>query len=304
MPKLIKPVAPLLEPRSHSAPSASEATPRRQQAGKAPQNTAKRAASRTAGSIAKAAGATAKAVPPGRVSQRPAPSKKPLPSRSKRSPRPDPLKPARIEAILRELAAAYPDAECALVHRTPWELLVATILSAQTTDVRVNMVTPRLFEVFPTPAAFVEASLPVVEEIIRPTGFFRTKAKSVTGAARRLVEEFGGEVPRTMEELLTVPGAARKTSNVVLGVAFGIAVGVVVDTHVLRLSRRLQLTTNDDPKKVEVDLMAILPQERWIAFSHEIIQHGRRICVARRPRCVDCTLERLCNSPDKTWASH
>lgn len=216
----------------------------------------------------------------------------------------NPVAPARVTAILDALGAAYPAAECALLHRSPWELLVATILSAQCTDARVNLVTPTLFRQFPTPAAFAEASLPAIEEIIRPTGFFHNKAKSISGAAKRLIAEFKGEVPRTMAQLLTVPGAARKTANVVLGVAFGLAEGVVVDTHVLRLSRRLELTVNDDPKKVEQDLIAILPRERWIAFSHEIIHHGRQVCIARKPRCMGCPLEKLCNSTDKTWTSH
>jgi endonuclease-3 len=225
-------------------------------------------------------------------------------SRKKAKPRRNPLEPERVKAILDGLATAYPEAECALLHRDPWELLVATILSAQCTDARVNMVTPALFHEFPTPAAFAEASLPAIEEKIRSTGFYHNKAKSISGAAKRLVSEFNGKVPETMAELLKLPGAARKTANVVLGVAFIKAEGVVVDTHVLRLSRRLELTANDDPKKVEVDLMAIIPRDRWIAFSHEMIQHGRQVCVARTPRCVECTLEKVCNSLDKTWSSH
>ena len=222
------------------------------------------------------------------------------PARDKR----DPLDSARIGTILEGLAAAYPNAECALKHYSPWELLVATILSAQCTDARVNLVTPALFHTFPTPDAFAEASLPAIEEKIRSTGFFHNKAKSISGAARRLVSEFKSEVPRTMEELLTLPGVARKTANVVLGVAFRLAVGVVVDTHVLRLSRRLELTTDTDPKKVEQDLMKIIPQDHWIAFSHEMIHHGRQICIARKPRCADCTIEPVCYSADKTWSSH
>ncbi len=213
------------------------------------------------------------------------------------------LAPERIAEILRRLAAAYPNAECALLHRNAWELLVATILSAQCTDARVNLVTPELFRKFPTPQAMAEASLPAIEEEIRSTGFYRNKAKSISGAAKRIVEEFQGKVPRTMAELLTVPGAARKTSNVVLGVAYGIAEGVVVDTHVLRLSKRLSLTRATEPKKVEQDLMRIVPQDHWIQFSHELIHHGRQVCIARKPRCVDCTLETLCHSGDKTWSS-
>jgi endonuclease-3 len=214
-----------------------------------------------------------------------------------------PLAPERIAAILEELRKAYPDVVCALHHRNAWELTVATILSAQCTDVRVNLVTPALFKAFPTPKAMAAASLPELEELIRTTGFFRNKAKSIQGAARRVVEKFGGEVPRTMEEILTLPGVARKTGNVVLGSFYGIAVGVVVDTHVLRLSRRLELTKETTPEKVERDLVKVIAQDRWIQFSHELIHHGRQVCVARKPKCVDCTLERLCNSSDKTWSS-
>ena len=181
---------------------------------------------------------------------------------------------------------------------------MATILSAQCTDVRVNLVTPALFKAFPTPKAMAAASLPELEELIRTTGFFRNKAKSIQGAARVVMEEFGGKVPQTMEEILRLPGVARKTGNVVLGSWFRIAVGVVVDTHVMRLSRRLELTRETAPEKVERDLMKIIPQDRWIDFSHELIHHGRQVCVARKPRCVDCTLEKLCNSADKTWSSH
>jgi endonuclease-3 len=214
------------------------------------------------------------------------------------------LAPARITDLLDRLARAYPNAECALVHRNPWELLVATILSAQCTDARVNIVTPELFRTFPTPAAMAEASLPALEELIRTTGFYHNKAKSISGAAKRITEHFGGEVPRTMAELITVPGAARKTANVVLGVAYGLAEGVVVDTHVQRLSNRLGLTTEDDPKKIEQDLMKRIPRERWIAFSHELIHHGRQICIARKPKCADCPLETTCWAPDKTYTSH
>jgi endonuclease-3 len=215
-----------------------------------------------------------------------------------------PTNPVRIAAILDALRKTYPKAKCALNHSSAWELLVATILSAQCTDVRVNLATPALFAAFPTPRAMADASLPELEELIRTTGFFRNKAKSIQGAARIVTEEFGGKVPRTMEEMLRIPGAARKTANVVLGSWFGIAVGVVVDTHVLRLSRRLQLTRETTPEKVEQDLMKVIPQAKWIDFSHEMIFHGRQICIARKPRCADCTLERLCNSADKTWSSH
>lgn len=214
------------------------------------------------------------------------------------------LAPARIDDLLQRLQTAYPNAECALTHRTAWELLVATILSAQCTDVRVNMVTPELFRKFPTPMAMAQASLPALEAEIKSTGFYRNKAKSISGAAKRLVADFGGKVPKTMAELLTLPGVARKTGNVVLGVAYGIAEGVVVDTHVLRLSNRLGLTQSSDPKKVEQDLMQIVPRDHWIEFSHELIHHGRKVCIARKPRCADCSLESLCNAPDKTWSSH
>ena len=212
--------------------------------------------------------------------------------------------PARIAKIIVGLQKAYPDATCALLHKNPWELLVATILSAQCTDVRVNMVTPTLFRRFPTPAAMAKASLPEIEELIRTTGFYHNKAKSISGAAKGVVERFGGKVPRTMDELLTLPGVARKTGNVVLGVAYQLAEGIVVDTHVLRLSRRLELTLNTEPKKVEQDLVKIIPENHWIAFSHELILHGRAICIARKPRCVDCSIERECDSSDKTWSSH
>jgi endonuclease-3 len=216
----------------------------------------------------------------------------------------NPLAPERITALLERLAAAYPNAECALHHRNAWELLVATVLSAQCTDARVNMVTPGLFKKFPTPTDFAHAPLVEIEEQIRSTGFYHNKAKSISGAARTLIGDFSGKVPQTMEDLLTIPGVARKTANVVLGVAFQKAVGVVVDTHVLRLSMRLELTKETQPVPVEKDLMKIIPQDHWIAFSHEMIHHGRQVCIARKPRCVDCTLEPLCYSKDKTWSSH
>ena len=209
----------------------------------------------------------------------------------------------RIDAILKGLDEAYPNAVCALNHRSPWELLVATILSAQCTDVRVNMVTPELFRRFPTPAAMAKAPLPELEEIIRTTGFFRNKAKSIQGAAKKIIEDFGGQVPQTLAELITVPGAARKTANVVLGVCFSKAEGVVVDTHVFRISRRLELAKGDTAEKVEQELIQVLPRDRWISFSHQIIQHGRQVCDARKPKCDQCSLEPLCRSKDKTWQS-
>jgi len=208
--------------------------------------------------------------------------------------------PARIRAILKGLDEAYPNATCELKHKNAFQLLIATILSAQCTDAVVNTVTPVLFAKYPTPKDLAYANPAEIEQLIRPTGFFRNKTKSIMGASKKLVEEFGGEVPRTMEQLVTIPGAARKTANVVLGTAFGIASGVVVDTHVQRLSQRLDLTKNEDPKKIEQDLMKIIPQDRWIRFSHQLIWHGRRICFARKPRCIDCNLQKICYSKDKT----
>ena len=213
------------------------------------------------------------------------------------------LAPERIAAILKALDEAYPDAVCALTHRNPWELLVATILSAQCTDVRVNMVTPELFRRFPSPAEMAKAKLPELEDLIRTTGFFHNKAKSIQGAAKKITEEFGGKVPETLDELITVPGAARKTANVVLGVSFGKAEGVVVDTHVFRIARRLELASGDTPQKVEQELMQVIPRDHWIRFSHQVIHHGRQICTARNPKCRQCTLETLCRSKDKTWSS-
>src|SRR5271170_1465857 len=212
--------------------------------------------------------------------------------------------PARVRAILAKLDEAYPAASCALHHDNPFQLLISTILSAQCTDVRVNQVTATLFPKYPTPEAFAYANPAELEKEIRPTGFFRNKTKSIMGASKRIVEVFGGKVPQTMEELLTLPGVARKTANVVLGTAYGIASGVVVDTHVIRLGRRLELTQATEPILVERDLMKIIPQDHWIAFSHEMIHHGRQVCIARKPRCLDCTLEPLCKSKDKTWSSH
>jgi endonuclease III len=208
--------------------------------------------------------------------------------------------PKRVAAILKRLDEAYPNAVCELNHENAFQLLIATILSAQCTDVRVNIVTATLFKKYPTPEAFAHANPSELEQDIRSTGFYRNKTKSIIGAGKALVERFGGQVPRTMEEMLTIPGAARKTSNVVLGTAYGIASGIVVDTHVQRLSNRLDLTRNDDPKKIEQDLMRIIPQERWISFSHQLIWHGRRVCHARNPKCVACNLESLCTSKDKT----
>jgi endonuclease-3 len=207
---------------------------------------------------------------------------------------------ARVHEILRRLDEMYPHATCALIHRTPWQLLVATILSAQCTDKRVNEVTPGLFKKYPAIQDFAAVRPEVLAQDIRSTGFFNNKAKSIVGAAKRILAEFGGKVPRTLEEMLTVPGAARKTANVVLGTAYGIASGIVVDTHVQRVSRRLDLTKNTDPVKIERDLIKIIPKEKWILFSHQLIHHGRALCVARKPRCAECKLEPICYARDKT----
>jgi len=208
--------------------------------------------------------------------------------------------PQRVSAILQKLDEAYPNVTCALEHHTPFQLLISTILSAQCTDERVNQVTKTLFVKYRTPKDFAYANPAELEQDIRPTGFFRNKTKSIMGAGKKIVEEFGGEVPRTMNELLTLPGVARKTANVVLGTAFGIAVGVVVDTHVIRLSNRLDLSRNTDPKKIERDLMQVIPPEKWVLFSHQLIWHGRKVCQARKPRCAECNLEPLCYAKDKT----
>jgi len=207
---------------------------------------------------------------------------------------------ARIAEILKRLDVMYPDATCALTHENPWQLLVATILSAQCTDKRVNEVTPGLFRKYPTPQDFAAVKPEVLAQDIRSTGFFNNKAKSIVGAAHRVVGEFGGNVPRTIEEMLTIPGAARKTANVVLGTAYGIASGIVVDTHVQRLTNRLDLTKQSDPVKIELDLVKIIPQDRWILFSHQLILHGRALCVARSPKCAECRLNDICYAKDKT----
>jgi endonuclease III len=206
----------------------------------------------------------------------------------------------RVAEILRRLERMYPAATCALHHTNPWELLVATILSAQCTDKRVNAVTPGLFQKYPTPQDFAATRPEVLADDIRSTGFFNNKAKSIVGAARKVLADFGGQVPRTMEEVLTIPGAARKTANVVLGTAYGIASGIVVDTHVQRISARLDFTKNTDPVKIEQDLVKIVPKEKWIVFSHEIILHGRALCVARTPKCAECDLNDVCYAKDKT----
>ena len=208
--------------------------------------------------------------------------------------------PKRVAAILAKLDEAYPAATCELKHENAFQLLISTILSAQCTDVRVNQVAETLYKKYPTPEAFAYANPTELEQEVRPTGFFRNKTKSIMGASRAILERFSGQVPRTMEEMLTLPGAARKTANVVLGTAYGIASGIVVDTHVIRISNRLDLTRNEDPKKIEQDLMQVIPKEKWILFSHQIIWHGRRVCQARKPKCAECNLEILCYSKDKT----
>ena len=214
-----------------------------------------------------------------------------------------PLDPERIRQIISALDQLYPNVTCALTHRSAWELLVATILSAQCTDVRVNMVTPGLFEKYPAVQDFAALEPEQLEPDIRSTGFFRNKSKSVVGAARKIVSDFAGEVPRTMEELLTLPGVARKTANVVLGTWFKKNEGIVVDTHVTRIAHRLELTRQEDAQKIEQDLMQIIPRERWTDFAHQLIWHGRKLCPARSPRCADCALEKLCHAADKTWST-
>ncbi len=245
-------------------------------------------------------------VSPARVGKdlRPAAKAKPAKSSGSRPPAGyNPVAPERVRDILQRLDERYPNVTCALTHKSAWELLVATILSAQCTDARVNMVTPVIFAKYPTAADFARLKPEELEPDIRSTGFFRNKSKSIVGAARAIVERHGGQVPDTMEELLEIPGAARKTANVVLGTWFKKAVGVVVDTHVHRISRRLELTKNDDPKSIEQDLMKVIPREKWIDFSHQVIHHGRALCVARMPKCADCPLENICHAADKTWST-
>ena len=240
----------------------------------------------------------------GSVRTRPGSGKKPAAKKASSAGKGyNPVSAERIGEILKRLDQLYPDVTCALEHRSAWELLVATILSAQSTDVNVNRVTPALFRKYPTVEDFAALKPEQLEPDIRSTGFFRNKSKSVVGAARKIVSDFGGQVPDNMNDLLTLPGVARKTANVVLGTWFKKNVGVVVDTHVQRISRRLELTRNDDPKKIEQDLMKVIPQDRWTLFSHQIIWHGRKLCTARSPRCVDCALENLCHAEDKTWTT-
>ena len=215
----------------------------------------------------------------------------------------DPLAPERIREILARLDQRYPGVTCALRHSSAWELLVATILSAQCTDARVNIVTPVLFQKYPTPQHFAALKPEELEADIRSTGFFRNKSKALVGSAKKLVEEFGGDVPNDLDQLLTLPGVARKTANVVLGTWFHNPTGVVVDTHVRRIARRLELTKREDPDKIELDLMRIIPRHKWIDFAHQLIHHGRQLCTARQPKCAECPLENLCHAADKTWSS-
>ena len=223
-----------------------------------------------------------------------------MPAATKKKVKLTPAKQQRLDRILAALDELYPNVTCALHHSNAWELLVATILSAQCTDERVNKVTPPLFKKYRSIEAFANVPKEELAQDIHSTGFFNNKAKSVIGAARKILTDFGGEIPRNIEDLLTVPGAARKTANVVLGTAFGIASGVVVDTHVQRITQRLELTQYDEPVKIERELMQILPQERWIQFSHQLIHFGRGICVARKPKCGECPVESNCRSKDKT----
>jgi endonuclease-3 len=241
--------------------------------------------------------------PAGKIARKAQAASKPRPKSTAQKAGYNPVAPERVHAILRGLDVRYPNVTCALHHQSAWELLVATILSAQCTDATVNKVTPELFKKYPTPQAFAALQPEQLEPEIRPTGFFRNKSKSLVGAAKGVVENFHGEVPAEMDALLTLPGVARKTANVVLGTWFKKAVGVVVDTHVHRISRRLELTTSNTPKDIEQDLMKVIPQEKWIDFSHQIIHHGRAVCVARKPKCAECNLETLCHAADKTWST-
>lgn len=239
------------------------------------------------------------------VKTRRAPAKRPAgkaaPSKSMaKLTRKDYTSPARLAKIFATLDQLFPKAECALHHANAFQLLVATILSAQCTDERVNKVTPGLFAKYPAPQDFAALNPEVLQEDIRSTGFFRNKAKSIIGAAKRLVADFKGEVPQTMEDLLTLPGVARKTANVVLGTAYGIPSGIVVDTHVSRIVARLKLSKQKTPERIEQDLMKIVPRDRWITFAHQLIWFGRKICQARKPLCASCPMETLCDSPDKT----
>jgi endonuclease-3 len=205
-------------------------------------------------------------------------------------------KKERTAEVIRRLKKAYPDAHCALNHSNAFELLIATILSAQCTDERVNIVTADLFRKYRGPSDYLKVEQAELEQDIHSTGFFRNKSRSIQGACRKIIDDFGGAIPQSMEEILTLPGVARKTGNVVLGNAFGIASGIVVDTHVTRLSQRLRLTTNDNAEKIEKDLIGLVPKRHWVMFSHWLITHGRHICIARKPKCRQCVLADICPS--------
>lgn len=268
---------------------------------------AKKAAKSTITAKAKSAShtlkaAAAKKAKPAKGSLKSASARKAKPEKKKLSAKKKTgrTKDSRVKRILAKLKKRYPDAHCALEHNTAFQLLVATILSAQCTDVRVNKVTPGLFEKYPTPTAFASVNQKELEQNIRSTGFFRNKAKNIIGAAKKIVEDFNGEVPQSMDEMLTLPGVARKTANVVLGTWFGKETGVVVDTHVFRISHRLKLSNGKTPEKVEEDLQNVVPEGSWISFAHQVILFGREICHARNPLCVSCPLVRDCDSPDKT----
>jgi endonuclease-3 len=228
-------------------------------------------------------------------------TKKPAATPPKLVPRPKTAagRTARVRKIIKLLDGMYPGVKVPLLHRNPWELLAATILSAQCTDKLVNEVTPGLFRKYPTIADFANANQAKLGQDIHSTGFFNNKSKSLIGAAQRILTAFSGQVPQTMQELLTVPGAARKTANVVLGGAYGLMEGIVVDTHVQRLSQRLDLTKNDQPVKIEQDLMKIIPKEKWFVFPLQLIYHGRALCIARKPKCAECKLDPVCYAKDK-----
>jgi len=215
-------------------------------------------------------------------------------------PKVDYTSPERLNRIFAALDQLFPQAQCALRHEDAFQLLVATILSAQCTDKRVNQVTPELFRKYPNPQDFAALHQEALEREVRSTGFFRNKAKNIIAASKKIVADFGGQVPRTMEEMLTLPGVARKTANVVLGTAYGLPTGVVVDTHVFRIARRLKLSKQKTPEKVEQDLLKLVPQDRWINFGHQMIWFGRKLCVARKPLCTECPVQAVCDSPDKT----
>jgi endonuclease-3 len=226
--------------------------------------------------------------------------KKQVKKKAARSPAAKKASYLRAEQIYSRLQAAYPDAKCALDHQNPLQLLVATILSAQSTDKMVNTITPALFAKYRTASDFAGADTAELESMIHSSGFFRNKAKSIKAAAQKITEQYGGQVPENMEELLGLQGVARKTANVVLGVAYGIAEGVVVDTHVQRLSRRLDFSKEERPDKIEQDLMQLFPRDQWILLAHLLIHHGRAKCTALRPKCSECPIEDLCYSEDKT----